>query len=246
MTIPLSERIIAFIDILGFESLVSDLEQDERLHQRLQYALQSIKRIKISSLSKNTAQKDLEVSVFSDCIAISAAQDNYHGVIWTAIHLQSSLLVLGILARGGISKGKLVHEDDILYGEGMIKAYKLESKAAIYPRILIDREIIEITNEQYRSVFFQQDMDGLWHLNPFSIGLLPGGADELAADGWDPHEVGLNELKRHIDKSVSTLTKPDQIAKWNWIERKCSEATEQLKVFGKPKFWIEFEKIHGK
>lgn len=246
MTIPLNERIVAFIDILGFESLVRDLEKDERLHQRLQYALQDIKRVKISSLNENTAQKDLEVSVFSDCVAISAERDNYHGVIWTAIHLQSSLLVLGILTRGGISKGGLVHEDDILYGEGMIKAYKLESKAAIYPRILIDREIIELTNEYYRSVFFQQDMDGLWHLNLFSIGLVPGGANELAADGWDPHEVGLKELKRYVDKSVSTLTEPDQIAKWNWIERKRVEAAEQLKVFGKPKFWIEFEKIHSK
>ena len=246
MTIPLNERIVAFIDILGFESLVRDLEKDERLHQRLQYALQDIKRVKISSLTENTAQKDLEVSVFSDCVAISAERDNYHGVIWTAIHLQSSLLVLGILTRGGISKGGLVHEDDILYGEGMIKAYKLESKAAIYPRILIDLEIIELTNEYYRSVFFQQDMDGLWYLNPFSIGLVPGGADELAADGWDPHEVGLKELKRYVDKSVSSLTKPDQIAKWNWIERKRVEAEDLLKVLGKPKFWIEFEKIHSK
>ncbi len=76
MTIPLNERIVAFIDILGFESLVRDLEQDERLHHRLQYALQDIKRVKISSLSKNTAQTDLEVSVFSDCVAISAEHDN--------------------------------------------------------------------------------------------------------------------------------------------------------------------------
>ena len=222
------------------------MEHDERLHQRLQYALQDIKRVKISSLNENTAQRDLEVSVFSDCIAISAEHDNYHGVIWTAIHLQSSLLVLGILTRGGISKGNLVHKDDMLYGEGMIKAYKLESKAAIYPRILVDSEIIGSTNDYYRSVFFHQDMDGLWYLNPFSIGLVPGGADELAADGWDPHEVGLDELKRYIDKSISTLTKPDQIAKWNWIERKRMEAAEQFKVYGKPKFWIELEKIHSK
>ena len=246
MTIPLNERVVAFVDILGFESLVRNLENDERLHRRLQYALQGIKRLKISSLSENTAQKDLEVSFFSDCVAISAEPDNYHGVIWTAIHLQSSLLVLGILTRGGISKGKLVHEDDILYGEGMIKAYKLESKAAMYPRILIDGCILDLTSENYRSVFFQQDMDGLWFLNPFSIGLLPGGSDELAADGWDPHEVGLEELKTHIAKFISILSEPDQIAKWNWMETKRLEAAKQLRVFGKPNFWVEFEKLHRK
>ncbi len=246
MATPFSERVVAFIDILGFESLVRNLEKDERLHQRLQYALHRIKSLKINSLNEETAQKDLEMSVFSDCIAISADSDNHHGVVWTAIHLQSSLLVLGILTRGGISIGKLVHEDDILYGEGMIKAYRLESKAAIYPRILIDRDILGRTNERYRSVFFQQDTDGQWHLNPFSIGLVPGGADELVADGYDPHEVGLEELKRYIDKSISTLTEPDQIAKWNWIEGKRVEAVEQLKAFGKPKFWIEFETVNRK
>lgn len=89
-------------------------------------------------------------------------------------------------------------------------------------------------------------MDGLWYLDPFSIGLVPGGADDLAADGWDPHEVGLNELKRYAEKSISKLTKPDQIAKWNWIERKRAKAEEQLKLYGKPTFWIEFEKMHNK
>jgi hypothetical protein len=137
-------------------------------------------------------------------------------------------------------------EDNILYGDAMIKAYRLESKAAIYPRILIDRDVLERTNEYYRSVFFQQDTDGLWHLNPFSIGLVPGKTDELAADGYDPHEIGLEELKRYVDKSISTLTEPDQIAKWNWIEGKRLEAVKQLKAFGKPKFWIEFEKMHRK
>ncbi len=246
MMTQLKERVVAFIDILGFESLVRNLEDDDFLHRRLHDALQNIKHVRISSLRGITAQYNLEVSVFSDCIAISAEPDKYHEVIWTAIHLQSSLLVLGILARGGVSIGKLVHEDDILYGEGMIKAYKLESKAAIYPRILVDGSIIDLTSENYRSVFFQQDTDGLWILNPFSIGLTPGGANELAADGWDPHEVGLEQLKTHIDQSISKLKEPDQIAKWNWMETKRSEAARQLKVFGKPKFWAEFEKLNKK
>ena len=73
----------------------------------------------------------------------------------------------------------------------MIKAYKLESKAAMYPRILIDGCILDLTSQNYRSVFFQQDMDGLWFT-------------------------------------------------------KRLEAAKQLRGFGKPNFWVEFEKLHRK
>ncbi|WP_454875679.1 hypothetical protein [Pseudomonas farris] len=238
-------RIVAFVDILGFESLVQKLENDPALHEKLNYALRRIKHLKVSSLEGNTAQSDLEISVFSDSIAISAPKANYHGVIWTAIHLQSDLLTLGILTRGGISCGKTVHEDDILYGEGMINAYKLESRAAIYPRILVDCSVLELLNDGYRSIFLRKDTDGLWHLDPFSIGFLPSGSDALVEDGWDPHEVGLDELKRAIDKSRSDLTNLGQVAKWNWLDEKRQCAVEEYRILGKPRFWVAFDQKHS-
>lgn len=244
MNITFDTRVVAFVDVLGFGSLVQRLEDDEVLHRKIYSALKQIKAVKVSSLQSNTAQSNLEVSVFSDSIAISAPKDNYHGVIWSAIHLQSALLTLGVLTRGGISCGKTVHEDDILYGEGMIRAYKLESRAAIYPRILVDRNVLDLTNDGYCSIFFQKDTDGLWYLDPFSIGLLPGDSDALVEDGWDPHEVGLAELKRAIDKSLSELTNLDQIAKWNWLEEKRLYAVEEYQSLGKPRFWVAFDRMH--
>lgn len=244
MNITFDTRIVAFVDILGFGSLVQHLENDEVLHRKVYSALKRIKDVKASSLQGNTAQSELEVSVFSDSIAISATKDNYHSVIWSTIHLQSTLLTLGVLTRGGISCGKTVHEDDILYGEGMIRAYKLESRAAVYPRILVDRSVLDLTNDGYRSTFFRKDTDGLWHLDPFSIGLLPGDSNALVEDGWDPHEVGLRELERAIGKSLSELTNLDQIAKWNWLEEKRLYAVEEYKSLGKPRFWVAFDKMH--
>lgn len=143
MNITYDTRVVAFVDILGFESLIQHLENNEVLHRKVHGALKQIKNVKVLSLQSITAQNDLEVSVFSDSIAISAPKDNYHGVIWSSIHLQSTLLTLGILTRGGISCRKTVHKDDILYGEGMIRAYKLESRTAFYPRVLADRSILD-------------------------------------------------------------------------------------------------------
>lgn len=49
----------------------------------------------------------------------------------------------GILFRGGITYGKVVHTDKMLFGPAMNKAYSLESKTAVYPRIIIDNDVIK-------------------------------------------------------------------------------------------------------
>ena len=75
---PLYEdRIVAFVDILGFGALVSSLEELPELHGRLHFALTQIKSYKMTSQMGNTAHSDLEVSVFSDSIVMSAEAGDF-------------------------------------------------------------------------------------------------------------------------------------------------------------------------
>ena len=46
----------------------------------------------------------------------------------------------GILLRGGITVGQLCHKDNIVYGPAMVEAYELESKSAIYPRVIVSEK----------------------------------------------------------------------------------------------------------
>ena len=241
-----SNRVVCFIDILGFGELIKSLETDSELHQKLHSALKRIKSYKVSSLEENTAQSDLEVSVFSDSIVISSEKDGCHGVVWSSLHLQCDLLSLGILTRGGMSFGKTVHEDDILYGEGMLKSYNLESRAAVYPRIIVDKSILELTNEGYQNVFFSKDFDGLWYLDPFSIGIQPGGMAALVEDGWDPYEVSLKDLKKKINGALSSLTNENHMAKWAWLNSKLDLAVIEYQHYGQPRYWHYFEMSHKK
>ena len=231
------ERIVAFIDILGFRNLVQQIGADPMLHRKLQGALSRIKHCKLSSVADNTAQSDLEVSVFSDSVVISGTMDNFHGVCWTVIHLQCDLLAFGVLARGGISKGRTVHRDDILYGEGILAAYDLESKAAVYPRIVIDPKLVDDITPRYRSTFLDKDQDGLWFINPFTIGIRPGGADALLEDGYDPHEVSLRSLGEIINKELLRLRDAGQLAKWGWLQKQHSAAIAEYRRLGTPRFW---------
>jgi hypothetical protein len=160
-----------------------------------------------------------------------------HGVIWSSIHLQCGLLALGILIRGGISRGRAVHADDILYGEGMINAYNLESKAAIYPRIVIDPKLVLEIESGYRAAFLAQDVDGLWFIDPFSMGIVSGNVDALLEDGHDPHEVSLKSLGKKIDHELSQLSDVGQLAKWNWLKSRYTIAVLEFAKLGKPRFW---------
>ena len=49
----------------------------------------------------------------------------------------------GYLFRGGITVGDIVHDDECVFGPGLVRAYELESKVAQYPRFVLDRGVAE-------------------------------------------------------------------------------------------------------
>ncbi len=241
-----SDRIVAFVDILGFEALVRRLDSEPELHNKLHQALASIGSYKQSSLSENTAQSALEVSVFSDSIVVSGTPNDARSVIWSVLHLQCSLLALAIPSRGGIARGHTVHTDEILYGVGFLNAYHLEQSAAVYPRVVIDPNLVGELDAGFRAMFLKQDADALWFVDPFAMGILPGNSAALLEDGYDPHEESLKQLGQRIDQEIERLTDAGHLAKWNWLKRQHSMAVVEFTKFGKPRFWHIWSDIENR
>lgn len=52
----------------------------------------------------------------------------------------------GILIRGAITIGNLYHKSGVILGKGMIEAYHLELKSAVYPRIILSKTLIKELN----------------------------------------------------------------------------------------------------
>lgn len=50
----------------------------------------------------------------------------------------------GILMRGGVTTGKLYHNDNIVYGSAMIAAHQLESKVAVHSSVLVGGSILKM------------------------------------------------------------------------------------------------------
>jgi len=83
---------------------------------------------------------DPQVTQFSDCLAISTRAD-HEGKSWLISSLgfiSMSLLHQGFLLRGGLTIGELYHQGTMVFGPALLKAYELESRCSIYPRIILD------------------------------------------------------------------------------------------------------------
>ena len=135
-----SDYIIAYIDILGVK---------ERLKNDDGTLIKSISNaINIAKESVEKTGYSFNVKVFSDnfCIAkrIDADRDVPlpHQLFWTCLFvtkIQEEIFCKEkLLLRGGITIGKLFIDDLFLIGDGLVKAYELESKIANMPRIIVD------------------------------------------------------------------------------------------------------------
>jgi hypothetical protein len=163
------KRIIAFIDILGFRELIKDSEKNpgtlEKIHEIINYFKNwekpeswNLKTIEIEedAQKKGLANFDLSnkstCTCFSDSIIVSIkiSDGDINAILSTLIanisYIGSYIIQKGILFRGAITIGNIIHQDNgIILGQGFIDAYNLESKLAIFPRIVVaDRLISEL------------------------------------------------------------------------------------------------------
>ena len=76
------DKIVAFIDILGFSNLVKSLENEQILHELLYTCLQTVKRFKTESNHANSVTSEYEESCFSDSIVISGNIYDLPGIVW--------------------------------------------------------------------------------------------------------------------------------------------------------------------
>ena len=151
-------RYIAFIDILGFKNII---KKSEEKNNEIEYIEKAINIFK--SFTKDSA---FVVTQFSDSVVISTndSQDDFQRMLKCLLEISIKSIGIWYLLRGGITKGKLIHTKDYLFGPAMNYAYKLESELAIFPRIIIDENLNEDINKQ-NNYFFTKDFDGIYYLD---------------------------------------------------------------------------------
>lgn len=228
-TISYEYRVCCFIDILGFKQHISNLVDsnnmlNQKAIQNLYNALEILDELGRDARFTNAG---FEFSQFSDCIVISFNYENGSNLMFILLlflHAQSELVQHGFLIRGGISIGRLHHSQQFVFGEALVRAYELESKFAKFPRIILDKEVIDVckefgdhnaTEEEiYLNQLILKDDDGYSYLNYF----------ESAIREFDePYDIltYIKNIRNNFLNRFELLSLSDPIyEKLNWLNLK--------------------------
>ena len=147
------KSIVAFVDLLGTSQAIKNDENDVNLHT-MNYILQTA-----FDMCEDTSvcKTKVNVKAFSDNIVFSMElpEDNdetermaiVHNVMEICAFFQIAAFEMGISTRGGITVGDFFCNDIFVWGKGLLRAYNLENKVAIYPRIVVDESILPLIPE---------------------------------------------------------------------------------------------------
>jgi hypothetical protein len=135
-----TERYVAYLDLLGFKSLVKVAETVPEERKRLLEVLKLMR----DSLCQNPAL-GLRFTHFSDCLVLSI--DRTAQGLWEAFQsidvLTFNLLQFDVMLRGGLVAGATHHGRDFIYGTAVNQAYLLESECARDPITLVSSEVLQ-------------------------------------------------------------------------------------------------------
>ncbi|MBR3095873.1 MAG: hypothetical protein IKH12_09815 [Clostridia bacterium] len=143
-----SDRYVAFLDMLGFSDMCGNKKMDCFEIKAVYNDIELLKLkydIFAGVVISDEIRNGTDFTFMSDSIIISAPHSDpgLLFILYLCSFIQNMLLQQGILLRGGIADGEFFKLDSIMFGPALISAYTIESKTAIYPRIVLSGRIID-------------------------------------------------------------------------------------------------------
>lgn len=254
MTDIYEQRVVLFLDILGFKKLI-----DEGKESLIMTALEVPKGVQLGPDGQQkrypfNGQTSMQISAFSDSIVVSDVVGDGHGLI-RIVHYASYLwwkfLAKGVLTRGGIAVGRLHHQDGVLFGPAMNEAYELESQVSIYPRIAVSdgvrdqlhQAIVSEHSGEPHSFMLQmqlqtlrKDFDGVFHVD--TLGRMANTPEDVAPQKPADLVTGGTSYTEHeiFEAKLNLTTKILQqrsrgvrvAAKYDWLANYLSLCAQQM------------------
>lgn len=163
--------IVAYLDMLGTKALIQS-------EQRSAAACEDLRELyrRVIVMGSDCGSSEVVTKIFSDNLILAQKLDgqNDQTVIKNFLQIVSQIQFEAVceqtwLLRGGITIGELFLDDVIIWGQALLRSYALESRTAIYPRIVIDPKPDVFTifskNGFGKDQYFCQDIDGQFFLD---------------------------------------------------------------------------------
>ena len=233
----MEERFVAFIDILGFKEIIRGIEERNSKDDMIFRKIRSVLNFMDEETYEPNYSTDLPVyeetegglierelgdprlTYISDCIIISAqpTMDGFKGLSRKIHKITADLASDGIFCRGAITKGKLFHKGRMIFGSSYIRAFTLEEELAVFPRVIIDPEIINFFSLKEGQMplapaFYGLDIDGFYYQRYWTWFLYPPHVG--AYDSY------LYRVRGHIDENLDKFKdSPRVLEKYEWLDR---------------------------
>jgi hypothetical protein len=159
------DRAVAFVDVLGFREKLNEFEKDikPKSGEDGEFLVSELVNEFIDTVKNVTDLLDsgnFQYYLFSDniCITVDYIEnpDLLISLLYAVNELFYSFAQKGYFLRGGIDVGKFVDEKQIALGMPLASAYTMESKFAIYPRVLISENLYKVIKDNYEEARFIQ------------------------------------------------------------------------------------------
>lgn len=131
--------VVTFLDILGFGQLVK-----QESASKVQEVLAVVSKF-VAKVSRNPYSP--QAFAFSDSIVRVRHIDGLNALhptgllfseILDIVHAQAELVPHNVILRGAITVGEIYADGSTVFGPALVRAYELETKTALYPRVVID------------------------------------------------------------------------------------------------------------
>lgn len=176
--IKYSNKVFAFLDILGFERIVNQSKSNPELISRTANMLARSKRIAESILNAKLTvlqvnSKEYMYRAFSDTSVISGPYTSHDDMsflsMWVMFYQYLMWKEERTFVRGATVYGDIYHDQDVVFGPALIDAYHLETSKASWPRVLVDKSLLSKITETERArdfcEFLRQDDDSVVYLD---------------------------------------------------------------------------------
>jgi hypothetical protein len=227
------DRIVCFLDILGFKAhIAASVKGGNDVSTKIVELSKAFESIRTNlDLDNPKVRPNIEITQFSDSIVISFLADTESGVfdaLYSIMLVQLNLVLHGYLCRGGIARGKLIHTEKSLFGPALVQAYLIESEAALYPRVILDLEIVNtgtaahaehhLPMQEQDSILslLKRDADGMYYID-----YITGAQSELDDPELD-YPRYLSCLQKIISSGLNS-TSPSVLIKYKWLREKLAD-----------------------
>ena len=138
---------VAFVDILGFDSIVRNIQSEDDFN-KISKLLYNLRETAKHFDAEDTLFHNLNVTAISDSIILTMpVQDPISSPTTLAylLHFIQYMLLesYGKLIRGYMTRGPVYHKEAIIFGKGYSEAVGKEKEIGHAPRIVVDPSLVK-------------------------------------------------------------------------------------------------------